>query len=184
MQNEADRIPSRAECEALMAKYAMLSNIVDHSFQVMNVALAIADNLRDDVCIDRNAVIAGALLHDTTKTRSIQTKEKHAASGGELLRELGYPRIAEIVEQHVVLDLNPAGPVLEKEIVYYADKRVMHDKIVTLDERVSDLLIRYGETQEIRTRILRNLQSVIPVEHKLNRYMKTDIHEAIKGITG
>ena len=95
------------------------------------------------------------------------------------MRELGFPVIAEIVEQHVVLDLDPAGPIAEKEIIYYADKRVMHDKIVTLEERVQDLLIRYGKTEEIRNQILQNLQHVIPVERKLNSFMKTDIHDAI-----
>jgi len=184
MQNNTDRIPGLAECEALMVQYAMLPNIVDHSFQVMHVALAITDNLVDGVAINRDAVIAGALLHDITKTRSLQTKERHAATGGTLLRELGFPLIAEIVEQHVVIDLNPTGPIVEKEIVYYADKRVMHDKIVTLEERVQDLLIRYGKTEEIYNLILQNLQHVIPVEQKLNSFMKTDIHNVIKEITG
>jgi len=179
-----DRIPGLAECEALMAQYTMLPNIVRHSFQVMRVALAIADNLADGISVNRDAVIAGALLHDITKTRSLQTKERHAASGGTLLRELGYPVIAEMVEQHVVLDLNPTGPIVEKEIVYYADKRVMHDEIVTFEERVQDLLIRYGKTDEIRNLILQNLQQVILVERKLNSFMKIDIHDAIKEIAG
>lgn len=183
MHNNSDRIPSRAECEELMAQYTMLPNIVEHSFQVMNVALAITDNLADGVSINRDAVIAGALLHDITKTRSLQTKEKHAASGGTLLRELGFPLIAEIVEQHVVLDSNPAGPISEKEIIYYADKRVMHDKIVTLEERVQDLLIRYGKTEEIRNLILQNLQHVTSVERKLTSFMKIDIQDAIKEIS-
>ncbi len=184
MPNNTDRIPGLAECEELMARYAMLPNIVEHSFQVMRVALAITDNLVDGVSINRDMVIAGALLHDITKTRSLQTKERHAASGGALLRELGFPLIAEIVEQHVVIDLNPAGPIVEKEIVYYADKRVMHDKIVTFEERVQDLLIRYGKTNEIYNLILQNLQHVTSVEQKLNSFMKIDIHDAIRKITG
>lgn len=180
---QTDMIPSRAECEKLMARYAMLPNIIEHSFQVMHVALAITDNLIDKGSVNRDAVMAGALLHDITKTRSLKTKERHAATGGELLRELGFPLIAEIVEEHVVIkDPIPAERVQGKEIVYYADKRVMHDKIVTLDERVRDLLIQYGATEEMHKRILQNLEHVIPIERKLNRFMKTDIHEAIKKI--
>lgn len=184
MHDERNRIPTQAECQELMATYAMLPNIVLHSFQVMRVALAITDNLIDSVPINRDAVIAGALLHDITKTRSLKTKERHAASGGTLLRDLGFPRIAEIVEQHVVIkDSNPAERVQEKEIVYYADKRVMHDKIVTIEERVQDLLIRYGITQEMRNRILENLEHVTPIESKLNSFMKIDIHDAIKDVS-
>jgi len=181
MKNTTDRIPTRAECEELMAKYAMLPHIVEHSFQVMRVALAITDHLKDSVSVDRDVVIAGALLHDITKTRSIETREKHAESGGVLLRELGFVRIAEIVEQHVVMrDRNLDGAPEEKEIVYYADKRVTHEKIVTLEERVQDLLERYGQTEEIRELILQNMQYVVDLERKLNRFMNIGIDEAIR----
>lgn len=181
MKNKTDRIPTRAECEALMVKYSMLPNIVEHSFQVMRVALAITDNLKDSVSVDRDVVIAGALLHDITKTRSIKTKEKHAVSGGRLLRELGFQRIAEIVEEHIITkNLNLEGMPEEKEIVCYADKRVTHEKIVTIEERIHDLMQRYGETEEIRNQILQNMKQVVAVEQKLNRFMKVDIHDAIR----
>lgn len=181
MKNKPDRIPTRAQCEELMAKCDMLPNIVEHSFQVMRVALAITDNLKESVSVDREVVIAGALLHDITKTRSIETKERHAESGGMLLRELGFLRIAEIVEQHVVMkDRNLEGALEEKEIVYYADKRVTHEKIVTLEERVRDLLERYGQSEEIRELILQNMQYVVELERKLNRFMRVGIDEAIK----
>ncbi len=185
MKNKTNRIPTRAECEALMAKYSMLPNIVEHSFQVMRVALAITDNLKDHVSVDRDVVIAGALLHDITKTRSIKTKEKHAVSGGRLLRELGYPRIAEIVEEHIITkDLNLEGLPEEKEIVCYADKRVTHEKIVTIEERIDDLMQRYGHTEEIRNQILQNMKQVVAVEQKLNSFMKIDIHVAIRENSG
>ncbi|MBN1365699.1 MAG: HDIG domain-containing protein [Syntrophaceae bacterium] len=182
--NKTDKIPTKTECEELMAKYSMLPNIIEHSLQVMRVALAITDNLKDGVSINRDVVIAGALLHDITKTKALKKKEDHAATGGALLRELGFPRIAEIVEQHVILkNLNLEGKIEEKEIVNYADKRVSHDKIVTLEERVSDLMQRYGKTEEMRNHILQNMKTVIAVEHKLNSFMKVDINYAIKEIS-
>ena len=59
---------------------------------------------------------------------------------GALLQEMGFISVAAIVEQHVVLtNFNPRGALDEREVVFYADKRVMHDRIVTLDERVEDL---------------------------------------------
>lgn len=181
MKNKTDRIPTRAQCEELMARYSMLPNIVEHSFQVMRVALAITDNLKDSASVDRNVVLAGALLHDITKTRALETKEKHAESGGTLLRELGFPRIAEIVEEHVIIrGLNLEGAPEEKEIVYYADKRVTHEKIVTLEERAQDLLQRYGKTEEIRNQILQNMKHVVEVERKLDSFMRVGIQEAIK----
>ena len=183
MGNITDRIPTRDECEELMARYSMLPNIVEHSLLVMRVSLAVIDHLKDGVSVNRDLVIAAALLHDITKTRSLETKERHDASGGTLLRELGFPSVAEIVEQHVIIqNLNLEGKIEEKEIVYYADKRVMHDTIVTIEERVHDLMQRYGTAEEIRKQILRNKEQVLAVERKIAGFMKIDIHHAIQEI--
>jgi uncharacterized protein len=178
-----DIIPTRDDCDELMARYSMLPNIVAHSLQVMRVSLALTDHLKDGVTINKDIVIAGALLHDITKTRSIKTKERHDSSGGTVLRELGFPRIAKIVEQHVIIqNLNLDGNLEEREIVYYADKRVMHDTIVTIKERVQDLIRRYGINEEIRNLILQNEVQVLAVERKIAGFMKIDINHAIREI--
>jgi uncharacterized protein len=180
-----DRIPSRAECDELMVQYSMLPKIVAHSLQVMNVSLAIIDNLKSGVHVNRDLVIAAALLHDITKTKSLETKERHDASGGALLRELGFPSTAEIVEQHVIIrNLNLDGRLEEWEIVYYADKRVLHDTIVTIDERVHDLVQRYGTVEEIRNLILQNKRQVLAVERKIADFMAIDLQRAIQATVG
>jgi len=177
----SDRIPSREQCNKLMMQHSMRPNIVEHSIQVMHVSLAITDNLKNGVAVNRDLVIAAALLHDITKTRSLKTTERHDLSGGELLREMGFTSIAEIVEQHIVLQsLNPQGRLEEREIIYYADKRVMHDKIVTIDERVHDLLQRYGNGKEIRSLICQNKNLILAVESKIASFMKIDINRAIE----
>ena len=96
---------------------------------------------------------------------------------------LGRRSNAEIVEQHVIIqNLNLEGKIEEREIVYYADKRVMHDTIVTIEERVYDLIKRYGNQEEIRNQILRNKEQVLAVERKIAGFMKIDIHHAIQEI--
>ncbi|MGB5217176.1 MAG: HD domain-containing protein [Smithella sp.] len=181
--NSTDKIPGRAECEELMARFSMLPHIVEHSRQVMRVALAVTDHLKTGVSVNRELVMAASLLHDITKTRSLKTHEKHAASGGELLRDLGFSSVAEIVEQHVIIrDLNPGGGIEEKEIVYYADKRVMHDTIVSIEERVQDLMVRYGTTEEIREQIFRNREQMLAVEQKIAGLMKVTMHHALQTI--
>jgi len=178
-----NKIPSRAECDELMTRYSMLPNIVEHSIQVMNVSLAITDNLKSGVTINRDLVIAAALLHDVTKTKSLVTKERHDASGGVLLRELGFPSTADIVEQHVIIhNVNLEGRLEEREIVYYADKRVLHDTIVTIEERLNDLIQRYGTTEEIRNLILINKSQVLTVERKISGFMAIDLQGAIQAM--
>jgi putative nucleotidyltransferase with HDIG domain len=183
MKNESNRIPSREECCKLMAQYSMLPNIAKHSVQVMHVSLAITDNLESGLTINRDLVIAAALLHDITKTRSIETKERHAMSGGILLRELGFTDVAEIVEQHVHLEnINKYGKLEEKEIVYYADKRVMHDHIVTVEERLRDLAQRYGSIKEIKNLIFESKEMIVAIERKIAGFMKIDLQQVIQRV--
>lgn len=133
----------------------MLDNIIAHSLQVSRVATFLADTMRTaGITINRGLVEAAALLHDVTKTRSLTTHENHALTGAQLLDSMGYGEVADIVRQHVRLDRIPTSPfVTEVEIVHYADKRVLHDRVVTLEERHRDILKRYGIDQEHRQRI-------------------------------
>ncbi len=163
-----------------MREYHMLPNIIAHSKQVMNVALKIIDNLAEGCKIHRALVIAGALLHDITKTRSLETGERHDSTGAELLRTLGLPSVAYIVEQHVFFtDFNADGPLEEREIVYYADKCVMHDEIVSIHTRVDDLIARYGTTEERREMIQKNKALIMAIEAKINRHLRIDIHQVV-----
>ncbi len=178
-----DRIPSPEECHELMEKYCMLPNIIAHSQQVMRVSLAITDNLKNRASVNRNLVMAAALLHDITKTRSLKTREPHDQSGGELLQELGFGRVGEIVRQHVfLLDFNPQAKLEEREIIHYADKRVMHDRIVSITERVEDIIQRYGVTEEIKNRIRQNESKAYAIEKKVASSMVVDLDRAIQKI--
>ena len=151
------RLPSVPDCENLMAEMQMLGHIVDHSRQVCRVAVLLVERLADGgLVLNRDLVRAAALLHDITKTRSFVTHENHAATGAELLKRRGFPEVATIVRQHVTLDAYPeSAPPVEADIVNYADKRVLHDRIVTLDERMEYILNRYGRLPEDRVRIRR-----------------------------
>ena len=174
-------IPNLSECDDLMFRYGMRPNIVAHSRQVMRVALAIADNLGNGAAVDRDLVMAAALLHDITKTRALETKESHDRTGGALLRELGFPRVGEIVEQHVILTgFDPQTGLSEREIVNYADKRVMHDRVVSLDERMEDLILRYGVTEAAVASIRRNHRTARTLEEKIQAAMAVALDDALR----
>lgn len=177
-------IPSEKECMEIMSRYEMLPNIKDHSIQVRNVSAALVDNLKESTSIDRDLVLCGALLHDIAKTRTIKTRElRHDLIGGEMLRELNLEALAEICESHVFFDdFDFEGPLEAREIVYYADKRVMHDTVVSLDERVDDLAKRYGKNDKLKEMIRRNKDFVLRIEEKIQRYMAVEIDEALAGL--
>jgi len=149
-------IPSSKECYGLIQEMGMMDHIVDHSEQVCRVAVCLAGKLnREGVDLNLELIRASALLHDITKTRSFSTKENHAETGGKLLREKGFAEVGHVIAQHVKLDTYVAsGRPVEAEIVNYADKRVLHDRIVLLRDRLAYILERYGDGMENRERIL------------------------------
>jgi uncharacterized protein len=150
-------IPDVNECLELMEQYHMLPNIKDHSIVVAGVAGIITNGLiaaGHDLSFD--TVIAGSLLHDIGKTACLANDDDHAAKGLEICLTHKFETIAEIVAEHVILkNYTPENGFAEKEIVYYADKRVNHDQVVTLEERLAYILERYGMNNEIRCRAIR-----------------------------
>ena len=73
-------------------------------------------------------IVSGALLHDIAKTASLETELRHDELGREICLRHGLDELAEIVAEHVVLKDWAPEHCTEKEIVYYADKRVLHDR--------------------------------------------------------
>ena len=163
-------IPSIEECCKFMEKYGMLDNIKAHSIVVEKVSYVISRGLWDaGVDISLEKVTAGALLHDIGKTRCLGTGEDHAAEGKVICLHNHLDEIADIVAEHVRLkDCKLTGSIREEEIVYYADKRVNHDTVVSLEERLSYLLRRYGKNSaSLCQRIEKNFALCEKVEEKL-----------------
>lgn len=168
-------VPSIEDCHALMDKYEMLDNIKAHSVMVEKVAAIIGKGLKEaGESISLDVVSAGALMHDIAKTTCLKTGEDHAAMGRGLCIENQFDEIAEIVGQHVLLKAyNPGDGISESQIVYYADKRVNHDTIVSLEERLRDLLIRYGKNKSlVRSRIRQNFRLAGEVEKQIFSHLK------------
>jgi len=149
------RIPTRKQCFSLMGEMKMMDHIVDHSMQVCRVATFLTDQLnRSGYQLNGELIHAAALLHDITKTRSFETAENHALTGGQFLADRGYPEVGELVRQHVKLDEYPEPPVVnEAAIINYSDKRVVHDQVVTLPVRLDYIMERYGKVSQHRQRI-------------------------------
>ncbi len=181
---EHHAVPTEDECYELIRRYSMRDNIVAHSVQVMKVSLALVENIRDPSTIHAGLVRAAALLHDIAKTCTIGSPElRHDLIGGEIMRGLGYDAIALIVESHVVFtNFLRDGPLEEREIVFYADKRVMHDRIVTIDERVRDLAERYGINDRVIALITENKKFILEVEDKIQRFLKKDVEEIVSEV--
>jgi uncharacterized protein len=163
-------IPSVQECFELMDRYSMLANIRAHSIMVQKIATLLALSLREaGENLHIQMITAGALMHDIGKSLCLNSKEDHAAKGVEICLENNLEEIAGIVGDHIRLKtFERASPISEREVVYYADKRVNHDTIVGLNERLDYLLVQYGRNEEwICERIRDNFRQCREVEKKL-----------------
>ncbi len=167
------KTPNQKQCFALIRTMGMMDHIVDHSVMVGNIALCLCRHLKKKTpSLNVELTTAAALLHDITKTRSFQTGEIHSETGGELLEDLGYPEVANIIRQHVILDCcKDTAPVSEQEIVNYADKRVLHDKVVPLSKRLEYIEVRYGGNKEFQKRITVMWEMTTTLENKLFKHL-------------
>lgn len=157
------------ECLDLFRTVRVPEHIIAHSVQVARCAMALAHHLNmNSHRLNEDLVCAGALLHDIAKDISLKTGENHAHVGAALLERWGFRAVAAIVRDHIYLDERLLeAPFSESVVVNYADKRVKHDEIVTLDARFADLLARYGNTIERKTLLKRRWELYKVLERKL-----------------
>ncbi len=163
-------VPTAAECFRLMDEYGMYDNIRAHSVLVARVAERLAcDLVEGGAALVVEVVVAAALLHDIAKTPCLANGGDHAAQGAAICRAHGFDELVEIVGEHVVLaDGVSRHHCREKEVVYYADKRVKHDAVVDLDERLDYILKNYGRGDaRMCAAIRRNFAQCHEVEAKL-----------------
>jgi uncharacterized protein len=168
MQSKQINIPSEEHCRRIISDIGMLENIVAHSMQVCRVSLLLTDHLGLPE-LNRELIRAAALLHDITKTRSFHTDEDHAETGARLLVDLGFPEVARIVGQHVRLNHYglSSSALTDAELVNYSDKRVLHDRIVPLSERMGYILEKYGSSPDRKRNILLLWEKTEKLEKRL-----------------
>ncbi len=148
-------VPDSDKCLAMLKEHRVPGHIIEHSMVVSWVSVFIAEALnRSGAGLDLATVRAGGLLHDIAKHYSINGEGDHAELGAELLEGMGYARLAEIVRYHVRLpEWMPPDQVDELTVVHYGDKRVKHTEIVSLEDRFSDIIERYGTSPAMINRL-------------------------------
>ncbi|MBN1494714.1 HD domain-containing protein [Candidatus Peregrinibacteria bacterium] len=163
---------------ALLKKMRLPDHIVDHTKQVAYTAGLICDEYKKKhIKINKNRVVCAALLHDLFKILDIRgaaykslcknaskkdiavwnrlKKEygnvDHAIAAYTYLKSIGENKIALMVRKHkfdAVCEKQFIPVTLEEKITTYADKRVLHSKIVSLKKRFSDGEKRYNPKKE------------------------------------
>jgi putative nucleotidyltransferase with HDIG domain len=150
-------LPSRRQCFELLNKHEVPGLVQRHSVVVSNVALYLAQKLKESgLDVNIRLVEGASLLHDIAKIKTLNDKNplSHCEEGKRIILEEGLdPRLADIIEKHCLpYILDSRLKTWEEKIIYYADKRVNHETIVSLDERFRYLRRRYPQSMDMINR--------------------------------
>ena len=161
-------IPSNSECLKILRQNNVPDNIIAHSKKVCEVAIKVVNLLeKNGVKINKDLVMAGALLHDVKKL----SPNDHVIEGYELVKSLGFPEVAVLIKKHGLanLDKEEFAPITwEEKIVFYADKRVTNDRLVSLDERFEYIKQRYkSENIEQELKFAKNIETELLGKERL-----------------
>jgi uncharacterized protein len=162
-------IPTAKNCRQLLEKYNTPAHIILHCQKVWEVARVLGEGmLRRDHPLDMALLQASCLLHDIGKYPSILNRSKfHDLHGERILEQEGFPDVASIVGQHVILRSKRGDPIKEEQVLFYADKRVVHDKVVSLKDRFIYLFETYAKTPEAVDRLMVMKEDTILLERQI-----------------
>jgi len=160
-------LPTHDECRAMIRQCHVPAHIVRHNETVARLGVFLARRLADrGLDVDVDLVERACLLHDLFRVcdfpledfswfeQPVTNKDKakwrrlkaehgrrrHEDAADAFLRDQ-YPVLAETIRKHrytAVIDDNDPLESWEEKLVYYADKRAMHDTIVPLKERLDE----------------------------------------------
>lgn len=83
-------------------------------------------------------------LSEWAKIRARYRGLHHEQACAEFLDEHGFAALSAIVAVHGLDRPPPPSATIEQKILFYADKRVMCERVVSLEERFADFSRRYG----------------------------------------
>jgi hypothetical protein len=160
-------LPSPEECIDLLQECHVPLHIIKHSQAVAKLGVFLAQRIAElDFPINVDLVERACLLHDIfrvcefpledfsrfeqkvteeDKDKWRKLKEQHGGAQHEdaacaYLKD-AYPILAQTIRKHrytAIVDKDDMPRTWEEKVVYYADKRAMHDQIVPLQERLDE----------------------------------------------
>jgi tRNA threonylcarbamoyladenosine biosynthesis protein TsaE len=162
-------IPTEEEVDAWRKDVLLPSHIVAHCETVAKACDILASALlAKGIAVRPLALRRAAQLHDLLRFIDFRAKAgpagivhtpaeerrwsdvratygpTHEEGCVQWLRERGYPAIAEIVRTHGLKPDALDRQHTEEHLLFYADKRAMVDRIVSIQERFQDFADRYG----------------------------------------
>jgi len=130
----------------ILEKYKTPKKIINHSLGVYRVSKLLVERLgKEGFKIEKQAVLAAAILHDVDKIYTKKEPQKHGIFAETILKpEKINKKVLRIIKNHtasIILEKNFYKSSLEDKLVYYADK-IFEQKICSLEKRIRNWKIR------------------------------------------
>lgn len=154
---------SYEDCIYLLSYFNVPKSIVNHGIKVKQICEDLSNSInKDKEIININLINSAAILHD------IKREEKnHEEVGAELLQNLGYEKVANIVRTHMKLEEEMENLINENTILYYSDKLVVEDEFSDLDKRFKVKLNKYKNDKEIKKNIIRKYETTLKIKSNI-----------------
>lgn len=150
--------PSVKLCEEIQDYFNMSDNVKSHCNKVAHIALNICGKLSEKgIILNQDIIIAASMLHDIAKGNPM-----HAKVGAMWLKDMGYNKISEIVEEHMELE-SISDTITEKEVVFLADKIVQGDNLVSINERFSLKEKLYNQDEAIIEKVKKRKEQALKI---------------------
>ena len=160
---EHRQILSYEDCLDLLSYFNVPQNIINHGKKVKEICVDLSNSINKyKNIINVDLVKSAAILHD------IKRKEKiHSKVGADLLQDLGYDKIANIVRSHMNLDEKMEDKINENTIVYYSDKLIVEDKFVDIDKRFEPKLNEHKNNEETHKNIMKKYNATLMIKSNI-----------------
>lgn len=156
---------SVADSSQLLEMLPIDARIKAHCREVARVVDALIRALASSgTQLDAELACSAALLHDLARS-----SRDHARVGGQLLRDIGLARIAQIVNAHMVLPESDANAphISESQLVYLADKLVVEDRAVGLEARAKRAHEKHGDNPAVSREIDGRMETAKAIADKI-----------------
>ncbi|MFA5842323.1 MAG: HD domain-containing protein [Candidatus Gracilibacteria bacterium] len=186
----------RNEVEKWLDEFHTPAHIREHSEKVAQLGEDLAKKLKKvGEQVDPEKVWIAGMIHDMVRVvdfkkdpdtlgtpedreiwKALREQYKgwhHADAAADILRKRGEEELADIVARHkytcILSDTPPR--TWEEKILYYADKRVAHDQIVSLQERFDEGHKRHHPGESVSPEEKQRREAILALEKEIFKFI-------------
>jgi molybdenum cofactor cytidylyltransferase len=170
-------LPTDEECGVILNDICKVApDRVRHCYKVAEVAAALGKAFNAaGKSIDPELIRKAAILHDIAKGLP-----RHDMAGGQILREMGFGKVGDMVAVHSDLSGGNTRLPIEAKMVYLADKLVEGERLVSLEERYGNVNRRQGKTPDIEAIIMGRLKVALSVKQEFEKVLGYPLENIIR----